>query len=214
MTQPAPASPPRVRSGIIALSDGVRAFFAANAIPAVVTPVGWRYRGFQMNESAPGGGSRVCFIPGKIDPTAPASPKVLDAGIITQPTLTTPGPRLGGVQSGVGNPRPLAAFHKILSISIWGVDTSDTSNDELQLAATEQLLDWTYAAMHNAVDPVTGKIVGMLDIELTDAQWVVPPVDRAFGRELVLFAIAHGPIFDLPIGYTTPQAAIERGAVT
>ena len=226
MTQPAPAagqSPTTIlasagpgvsiRSGLIALADGMRAYFAKFNVPAVVTPVGWRYRTFQMNQG-PGGGSRVCLIPGKIDPSQPGVPSVLDAGTFAQPRLATPGPRLGGALSLGGNPRPLASFHKIVSLSIWAVDPTDTSNDELQFAALEGLLDWTYQAMHNAVDPVTKKNVGLGDIDLTDAVWTTPPVERAFGRELVAYFLHHGPILDQAVGITTPQPSVERGALT
>lgn len=202
------------RSGLIALSDGVRAFFQANSVSASVPPVGWRYRSFQVNQG-PGGGSRVCFIPGKIDPTAPGVPKVLDAGQITQPRQAgASGPKVGGPGVYAGNPRPLRWWHKVVTVSIWGVDISDPSNDELQLAATEDLFEATIQAMHHAVDPVSGSAVGLADIEITDAQWVLPPVEMAFGRELVLFIVQNGPLFDLPVETTTPQPAIIRGAVT
>jgi hypothetical protein len=216
VTQPGPYPQQlvNVRSGLIALSDGMRAYFQQWQVPAVITPVGWRYRTFQMNTQSPGGGSRVCLIPGKIDPSQPGVPKVLEAGTFTQPALSSPGPRMGPATSNTNNPRPLAAFHKIVSLSIWAVDPSDTSNDELQLAALENLLDWTYQAMHNAVDPVTKTPVGLANLELQDAVWTLPPVDRAFGRELVAYFVAHGPIFDQAQAIITPQAAIERGEVT
>ena len=201
------------RSGLIALSDGVRAFFAANNVAATVTPVGWRYRSFQVNQG-PGGGSRVCFIPGKIDPSSPGAPKVLDAGTFAPPRLSSPGPRAGGVTTGAGNPRPLVSWKKVVSLSVWAVDTTDLGNDELQLAALENLVESTYQAIHNAVDPVSGQAVGLADIELTDAVWNLPPVERAFGRELVAYFIQSGPLFDLPIDYTTPQPAILRGGET
>jgi hypothetical protein len=113
-----------------------------------------------------------------------------------------------------GNPRPLRSWHKIVSVSIWGVDTTDTSNDELQFSATEQLLEWTVQAMQSAVDPVTGIAVGLADVEISDAVWTLPPVDRAFGRELVLYFVHHGPLFDAYVEHTTPQPAIIKGAIT
>ena len=188
------------RSGLVALSDGVRAFFAANGVAATVTPVGWRYRSFQVNQG-PGGGSRVCFIPGKIDPTSPAAPKVVDAGTFEQPRLKT------------ANPRPLAQWSKVVTLSVWGVDTSDLENDELQLAATENLLESTYQAMHAAVDPVTGVNVGLADVVLRDAVWTLPPVELGFGREFVAYFVHRGPLFDLPIATTTPQPLIVRGTM-
>lgn len=209
MTQPAPSiltglSP--IRSGLIALSDGVRAYFAANSVPAVVTPVGWRYRTFQINQG-PGGGSRVCLIPGRIDPTAPAPPKVVDAGDFA-------GASMSANRSSPTGPRPLVTWRKVISLSVWGVDTSDTSNDELQLAATENLFEWAYRALHSAVDPVTGQSVGLQQLALQDAQWVLPPVERAFGRELVAWFVLSGPLYDVipSIGY--PAAGLFTKTLT
>lgn len=216
MTQPAPVYPQPaivVRSGLVALAAGVRAFFEANGVPATVPPVGWKYRTFQVNQG-PGGGSRVAFIPGRIDPTAPGVPKVLDAGTFSQPQLSTPGPRLGGQTQNPGNPRPLASWHKLVSVSIWAVDPDGPQDDERQLSALENLVDWTYTAMHNAVDPVSGRNVGLADLELVDSVWTTPPVERAFGRELVLFFIQHAPVFDLFIQTTTPKPAIQKSGPT
>jgi hypothetical protein len=195
-----------IRSGLIALSDGLRAFFAANAVPAIVTPVGFRYRTFQTNQG-PDGGSRVCLIPGKIDPTSPAPPKVLEAG-------TFRGASQSANRSGPGGPRPLATWDRIVSLSVWGVDPSDTSNDELQLAATENLLEWTYRGLHAAVDPVTGKNVGLSAVELQDAAWVAPPVERAFGRELVAWFVHSGPLYDLVPRLTFPTPVLTKGPIT
>jgi hypothetical protein len=205
----------KTRDGLVALSDGVRAFFAANQIPADVTPVGWKYRTFQLNQG-PGGGSRVCFIPGRIDPSMPGPPKVIDAGKLSQPsTAAPPGvARAGGLKDGVRNPRPLRSWHHIVSVSIWGVDPTDTSNDELQYAATVALFEQTIQAMHFSVDPVTEIPVGMANLEHEGASWVLPPVERAFGRELVLFFVQHGPLYAPAKDVTTPQPAIIKGPIT
>lgn len=202
-----------IRSGLVALADGMRAYFEAHQVAATIPPVGWRYRTWQINQG-PGGGSRVCLIPGKIDPTAPGPPKVLDAGQITQPWLSTPGPRLGGPSTGAGNPRPLRSWHKIVSLCVWGVDTTALDEDEKQLIAVENLFEWAIRAMHNAVDPVSGLNVGLADVELTETIWTKPPVDQAFGQEIVAYFIHHEPVFDVPIDVTTPKPGIERGPVT
>jgi hypothetical protein len=203
------------RSGLIALSDGVREYFGAQGITAVVTPVGWRYRTFQVNQG-PGGGSRVCFIPGRIDPTMPGAPKVMPAGAIRQPSTSSPPgvPRAGSLLAGVRNPRPLRNWDKIVSVSIWAVDTSDVNNDELQLAATEDLLEATVQAMHFAIDPDTKIPVGMANVVIDEAVWVLPPVERAFGRELVLFLTQPGPLYAPAKDIATPQPAIVKGPIT
>lgn len=203
------------RSGLIALADGVRAYFEAQEASAVVTPVGWRYRTFQLNQG-PGGGSRVCFIPGRIDPAMPGAPKVMPAGAILQPSTSSPPgvPRVGGIQAGVRNPRPLRNWDKIVSVSIWGVDGTDVNNDELQLAATEDLLELTIRAMHFAIDPVTKIPVGMANVLPDEAVWVLPPGERSFGREIVLFMTQPGPLYAPAKDIATPKPAIDKGEIT
>ena len=208
MTQPsiltAAGSP--IRSGLVALSDGVRAFFADHQVPAIVTPVGWRYRTFQTNQG-PGGGSRVCLIPGKIDPSSAGPPKVADAGSFV-------GASQSANRAGNGGPRPLATWAKIVSLSVWAVDPSDPSDDQLQFEASENLLEWTYRALHAAVDPVTGRNAGLGGVQLQDAAWVLPPVERAFGRELVAWFVLSGPLYDLVPRIAFPTPGLTKGPLT
>jgi hypothetical protein len=209
------------RSGLIALADGVREYFRANDVQAVVAPVGWKYRGWQITQ-APGGGSRVCFIPGKIDPTAATPPKVLDAGTFEQPRFANGG---GPLPNASANPptgygrgasgqlvraRRLLEWKKIVTLCVWAVDTTDLSSDEKQIAATENLLELTYQAIHNAIDPVTGGNVGLADVQLENAVWVVPPVEQAYGREIVAYFTHAGPLYDRQVAIATPTAVVQR----
>lgn len=203
-----PVPPPKPRSGLIALADGMRAYFAQQKVPAVVTPVGWKYRSFVLNQG-PGGGSRVCLIPGKIDPSAGTPPKVSEAGRFSQPHFGDAGS--GG---GYANPRRLANWERVVTLSVWAVDARDLRNDELQFAALEDLVEATYQAMHNAVDPVTGINVGLADVVLEDAVWVLPPAEIAFGRELVAYFRHFGPLFDAGDNVVTPKPAIARNPAT
>lgn len=192
------------RSGLVALADGMRSYFEANEIPAVVMPVGWKYRAFLVGQG-PGGGSRVCLIPGKLDPTAGTPPKVTEAGTFKQPAFAD-----AGTGGGNANPRRLIEWVRTVTLSVWGVDVEHLNDDEAQFHATENLLEWTYQAMHAAVDPVTGINVGLADVVLKDAVWVIPPVEQGFGRELVAYFEHHGPLFDLPDAIATPQPGIYR----
>ena len=101
----------------------------------------------------------------------------------------------------------------MVSLCVWAVDTRDLEDDQAQLIALEDLFEWTVRGLHNAVDPVSGIPVGLADLELTDAVWTAPPVEGAFGRELVCYFLHHEPIFDKPIDVTTPQPGIARGHV-
>lgn len=192
------------RSGLIALSDGVRAQFAQQGVQAVVTPVGWKYRSFQANQG-PGGAQRVSFIPGKIDPTSPAPPKVIDGGTFDAARFGNAGAGLGGA-----NPRRLITWRRLCSISVWAVDLTDVGNDEIQFAAVENLWESTYAAMHNAVDPVSGINVGLADIELGQCTITRPPVEQAFGLEIVVYFEHKGPLFDNVIPQVFPAPAVLR----
>ena len=209
MTQPATiltAAQSPIRPGLIALSDGVRAYFADHEVPAVVTPVGWRYRTFQTNQG-PGGGSRVCLIPGKIDP-AGGPPKPTDAGQFR-------GASQSANRAGPSGPRPLVTWDRLVSLSVWAVDPSDPTADELQFAATENLLEWAVLALNAAVDPVTGQSVGLVSVALQDAQWVTPPVERGFGRELVAWFVHSGPLYDvIPVRRTPTAGALQKGPLT
>jgi hypothetical protein len=197
-----------IRSGLIALSDGVRAQFASLGVTATVTPVGWKYRTFVINQG-PGGANRVCFMPGKIDPSSPNPPKVLDAGVFEPP-------RFGNAGAGLGNanPRRLVSWRRVVSVCVWAVDTTDTSNDELQFAALENLWEQTYAAMHNAVDPVSGVNVGLADVDFTDCVITRPPVEMAFGLELVAYFEHKGPLYDNAIATAFPSPLIVRNQLS
>lgn len=193
------------RSGLIALSDAVRAYLPTIGVTTTVTPVGWRYRTFNVNQG-PGGANRVSFIPGKIDPTSPAPPKVVDGGTFYQPKFGNAGKPLGAN----ANPRRLLSWERIVSLSVWAVDTTDTSNDELQLAALENLVEATFQAMHNGIDPVSGLNVGLADIEMQDSLIVAPPVEQSFGREFILYFLHKGPMYDAPIPTVVVTPTIER----
>jgi len=196
------------RSGLIALADGMRAYFEAQRIPAVVTPVGWKYRSFVINQG-PGGGSRVCLIPGRIDPSSGTPPKVIEAGTFKQPMFGD-----AGSNGGYANPRRLIEWDRTVSLCVWGVDTTQLDNDEAQYAALEDLVEATYQALHNAVDPVTGINVGLADVVLQDAVFTLPPVELAFGRELVGYFQHKGPLFDVADRIVTPKGAIVRQPAT
>lgn len=186
--------------GLVALVEGVRGYFAKIGATEIVVDFGLKARSKSINQGT-GGANRVVLIPGKVDPSA-GIPKALDAGAFTQPRHHS------------DNPRELVWFHKIVSVSVWGVDATDaaTLQDPLkQYAATIALLEKTYQALHYAEyttpDNVT-HTAGLADLILKDGKWVAPPVENAFGVEFLATFEHNAPLFDRVLGTATPQPAI------
>jgi hypothetical protein len=189
------------RSGLLALKRGVAEYFEAQSVSASVR-VGWTARNRQDN-AGPGGANRVVFIPGEFDPTSGA-PKVLRAGKIDrdgEQNFVDLDPRL----------RVLAWWHEAVTCSVWAVDSDHPQDEELQIEATETLLEQTIQGIHNAVDPDTGTNVGFANIEdFGEPFWVLPPGEMAFGRELVFGFVLYVPLFDAPTGIAYPSPAVGR----
>lgn len=186
------------RSGLIALSDGVRAYFAQNEVPAEVTKVGLKYRTFRVNQG-PGGGSRVCIIPGEFD--GDLAPKPARFGKLKKP-------RHNATED--GNPRALAWWEKPFTVSIWGVDLTDLGDEEKQLQATEDLFELTVRALRAAFDPVTQQPVGLADIVEGPVVLNRKEVERNFGFELLAQFTHNGPLFDSEVEIGFPDGAIAR----
>lgn len=190
------------RSGLIALADGVRRYFEANGVAAVVA-VGLKQRFFQINQG-PGGASRIVFIPGDFDGTEGSRP--LDEGEIGDP--------MGHTST---NPRELAQWSRVCTVAVWGVDTTKLEDEALQIEATEDLLERTVEAIHNCtgevrdVDDLGRPITAVLGHLGADVTWgkisgVYPPLENGFGRELLLRFTLSGPLYDQPIAMVRGQA--------
>ena len=202
-------------AGLLALTAGLAAYFDAQGIKVVVG-FGWKARTELLNQG-PGGANRVIVMAGRV-PADVGTPGSIDAGQITQPRFPTP---LNNVPR--GQPRPLRQMKHLVSVSIWGVAAQGYTGglglgDEAdQYAATLDLLESTIQGLQNAVwvDP-TGKPhpVGLADLRFEQATWVRPPVEMAFGRELLVFLTHNGPLFDVLPGTATPAPAVGRGPLT
>lgn len=182
-------------SGLIALANGMRAYFAANSVAATVAAVGLTQRSRVINQGV-GGGSRVVLMAGAID--ASGALKSYAGGRLGKPKLTHT------------NPRPLALWERVSTISIWGVDLAKPQDEQAQLEATESLFEWVIRAAHNAVDPDTGDPVGLANIVWGDVMWTYPPGENAFGREMLVTFTHSAVLFDQKIDTTTPHGAVAR----
>jgi hypothetical protein len=207
------------KNGLLALRDGVAAYFLAQGVPATVGQVGIKYRYFQVNEG-PGGAMRVVFMPGEYDGSdaprtrrggtlsPPRKASGQDSKRFAVPSLSDPSGFVPGPST--LNPAPLASNTEIATVSVWAVDPLDPQDEESAYIATFDLFELTLEAMHRAVDPDTGVHVGVANLRPGDYLWSTPVGERAFGREL-LYSFEHkGLFFFQPIDKATPQPAIHR----
>ena len=183
------------RSGLLALTDGVRALFPLIGVSATVTKLGWKQYE-QILTQGPGGANRVSFMPGKKPGGGGSAMGYLSRA--DQPT--------------VDGQQVIATWHRIATVSVWACDTSDISNEELQEAAFTNLLESTIFAMHAAVDPVSEKAVGRGALTWNNAAVVAtkPPTNLAFGLEALIEFEHLEPLFAPTGAQSTPQLYVQR----
>lgn len=178
-------------SGILALANGMRAYFALTGPPnIVVTPCGWTQRPRIINQGTPGA-NRILLIPGK-EPGAAAGA----GGILTRDSRPS-----------TTNPRALVTWRKDVTMSVWAVDTTDLHNEELQIAAVENLLELAVRAAHSAV---TLRNVGLAAIEWGAVRYTIPPSEMAFGKEILVEFVHKCPLFDATVETAHPQPILGR----
>lgn len=185
------------RSGLLLLRNAVAAYFEANAIVAIVTPVGLKYRQFTLNQTfSPTStdnlnANRLVFIPGEFDGTnAMKSRKygTLDRG--------------NRNHSQVNNPRELVNWERPLTLSVWSAPlVSDSRNESENIGIAENLLENAVRAIHysSASDITWGSVIINS-----------PSADNGFGVELLVSATQRGPLFDLTRDYVQPNNGFTR----
>ncbi len=176
------------RSGLLQLRNAVAAYFEAYAVPAEVTPVGLKYRSFNLNQSM-GGANRVVIIPGKFDGNE--TPRARDYGALSRDSMN---------HASVVNPRELVSWERPFTVSCWSAPVPGASNDEgATINLAEDLLEQVVRAVHES---------GMADIEWGGILINSPNVENGFGVELLLSATQTGPLFDTTLEYVQPTAAL------
>lgn len=178
-----------LRSGLVALVNGVAVYFSERGITANVS-LGWEKRTQQVNQGE-GQANRVVFSPadqhgkaGKIVlPEQPGERDVLDD--------------LGNV---VGRVRALRTWQRIVSVFVWACDAQDPTNEAKQIEATDTLLNQTITAVHRSALLYPGGVptrgIGLANVDWGDIESTITPVDRSFGRELIAQMTYRHPIFD------------------
>lgn len=178
--------PVTISSGLVALVASVRTYFTSNAVTATAR-LGWKQPTQQINQG-PGGANRVIFIPS--DPSGRGGS--LDGG------ARQPGPRVFG---GDTTARSLVSWKRLVTVSVWAVDTSDPHDEEKQIEAVEDLFEWTIRAVH---------AYAHADARWGEVVWTVSPIEHVFGRELRAALTLNLPMFDKPTGLAFPAPAITK----
>lgn len=183
-------------NGLEWLAGQVRDYFALPDVGiGAVVQVGFRTRHRQDNQGA-GRANRVLFVPG--DPTG-------KAGALSQPR--GPGERWGDpvgapvdVTTTTGRGRALREWIQLVTLYVWAVDATAPTNEERQIAATTELLEWTLRAMQAAAG--NNAIPG-------DATWTIP-VDRAYGQELAVALRLRTQLYDVGSERVFPSLALTK----
>jgi hypothetical protein len=182
---PMPDGPPR--SGIVYLRNVVAAYFESYGVPALVAPVGLKYRSFTLNQSAPANANRVVFIPGVFDGDVKAKRSY---GALSRETRNS---------SHVNNPREIASWDRPITISVWSAPVpGKRPNEEDSIAVVEDLLEQTVRALQWA---------GKGSIQFGEVTIPVP-AEGVFGEELLLHIVQVGPLYDVTLDVVQASPAV------
>lgn len=182
------------RSGLLQLRNAVSDYFEYFGVGAVVAPVGIKYRSFTLNQSVPGNGNRVVFIPGEFDGSNEPKPR-----------------RYGGLNretrnhSSVVNPRELCNWDRPATVSVWAAPVPGQSKaEDATINIAEDLLEQVVRAICTSYG-------GRADITFGGITINSPPQENAFGVELLLSIVQRGPIFDLTHDFVQPAVKATNG---
>jgi hypothetical protein len=148
---------------------------AEEGIPIpVVGTTGWKQRE-QQNDSR-SGANRILFLPGSMDSG--------NEGTFAQPERGASGLYLG-------NPRMLYTWSRVVTASIWSVDNRDTRNEELQIAASDTMIELVVQGLINCG--------GTANIRLTSIKRDPKvSINQVYGLEKLLEFVHKEGLFDLP----------------
>jgi hypothetical protein len=197
-----------VLSALVSLTDGVRAWFAANepSLGVSVPPFGVAQRAMKLNEGT-GCANRIVFMPGLI--ANGDIPDVVDFGDLTR----------GHKQS--TNPRTLFQWNVPSTMSVWAADTSSAdaiADEQAQIIAVTNLLELAMRAVHNARvrvnpdDPASPLVmVGLANIVTpSKVRLVTKNVQRNLGREVLVTFAMQTPLFDRTYDVAFPAPVVAR----
>jgi hypothetical protein len=183
-------------SGLVALVDGVEAYFQLRRVTAEVR-LGWAERTRQDNQGA-GDANRVVFVPG--DDSGQCGQIVQARQPGERPIFDVDGTTI------IAKVRALRAWQRLAMVSVWACDSSDTTNEKKQCRATDALLEQTIRGVHYACSVSNGQSVpvGLANVTWGKIKTTTAPVDRSFGREYLVELTYEHPIFDEIEEYAYP----------
>lgn len=182
------------KSGLLGLADNFRTFLAIQgiadkwtsegvSIPTVGT-TGWKQREQNLNVGA-AGANRIVFLPGN---------QAGDMGSCRQPR-----------RNGPDYPRVLDTWDRIVTASLWSVDNDDKRDEELQLSASDKMLE-LFRQVINACATGSAKPPHRI---YRDPK--ANSNNAGYGIEILVEFIHCEPLFDLPSDLMTDVNLVLSG---
>jgi hypothetical protein len=169
---------------------GVQAFFTARGVTANVS-LGWKEASKQVNQGA-GRANRVVFIPS--DRSGRGGALKLDRNL-------QPGQRHFGSPVKDASAKALYTWERLLTVSVWAVDSTAPNDEGKQIEAVEDLFEWTIRAVHDFAHA---------SAQWGEVAWLATPIERQFGRELQASLVFRHPMFDTPQDRAFPGFDLEK----
>lgn len=185
----------RFTSGLERLVVGVRDFFSAHGVTAVVA-FGRKELAKQSNQG-PGGANRVVIAP--VDPKSGAGGRLVHPSQGGRRDVYQTDPEPADVR--VGTTRALWDWEREMVVSVWAYDSTRPEDELAQETALQFLLEKTIQAVH--------------DVAKASAEWggigfVVPKGERTFGLEARIALRFTHPLFDVPDEVGHPGFTLGR----
>lgn len=195
-----PYPPQSVRSGLVYLRNAVEKYFEAFAVEATVGLVGLKYRFFKLNQDRLTNANRVVFIPGEFDGDDAVKPRRY--GTINRATDNS---------ASVVNPREIAHWDRLFTLSVWAPPTpGDVADEQGAVAAAEDLLEQVLRAAQATHDPFDATRSIGASIQWGDVTIKSPPNEKSFGAELLIGGLMLSPFYDITLDYVTATAVVPR----
>ena len=182
---------PQVKSGLLVLVDGVRAYLDTYLGKGMTVFATFNRERFRQINQGHGTANRVVFLFGGDD----------DDESIGE----LEGARNKDTAGDPYNPRSLYTWAKRGVVSIWACDTTKTNDELAQIAAIENLFEWTMRAIQEtaAKDFTPGRVRVSKD-----------PKEQRYGVELLVDFVHRGPIFDVTLDVVYPTPKVNRGSMS
>lgn len=204
---------------IIALADGVRAYFAAvpasmgGPIDATVLVTFGKERWKQLNQGGDKRANRVLFIVGAEDGKGGKYTKSFGVRGPGPARRVTPAPPLSHTTpynpTLVGSdPRPIIGDDGTYLVSTWAIGSTDRatrSAEEDTIIAEQNLFEWTVRAVQR---------VARAGAIWEEYEWNTDPKENRFGIERLSTLTLKGVYYDIEHDLAFPTPVVDRGSLT